>query len=141
MLRLHCSTQQTCSLQQARSQTGALGAIIAPSAGLIAPSGASLCTLCTHLPSEGAKRSARGCNETHRGCNCTQCTRLATGLVCGGTGSASPQWRSQDFPKGVAKFHGGPRYPYQKITNSWDLASYFLEGPKITNKKSKNDKM
>ena len=34
--------------EQARGQTGAIGAI-APSAGPIALSGASLCTLCTYL--------------------------------------------------------------------------------------------
>ena len=37
---------------------------------------ASSCTLST----QGAKRSARGCNGTRRGYNCTHCTRLATGL-------------------------------------------------------------
>ena len=66
-------------LSQAHRQTAALG-VIAPSVGLIAPYGASLCTFCTHPPSEGAKQSIRGCNETNRGCDCTQCTCLATGL-------------------------------------------------------------
>ena len=27
------------------------------------------------LSTEGAKRSARGCNGTHRGCDCTQCAQ------------------------------------------------------------------
>ena len=33
------------------------------------------------LSTEGANWSARWCNGTCRGCNCTQCTRLATGLL------------------------------------------------------------
>ena len=119
-------------LIMARSQTGALGAIT-PSAGLIAPSSALICTLCNNFITDGAKRSARGCNDSRRGCNCT--IGVARVLRLGGQMSTYANvppvknWKLIGF--GPLFFGRGPKYEFEKCmlgrAQDWKI----LKGPQL----------
>ena len=52
------------------------------------------------------------------------------------TGS-STQWRSQDFLKEGSEFHGGPRYPHQKLKTHRIWPTIFLEGAQFDELKIK----